>query len=56
MTATDMERLEQAARLSMGGIPDEEMSAVPPRHLHYFRVIGLALVAVAVLGIALNLF
>ena len=55
MTATDMERLEQAARLSMGGIADADLPATPTRHVQYTRIIGLTVIAAAALAIALGL-
>lgn len=55
MTVTDMERLEQAARLSMGGIADAELPATLPRHIQYTRIIGLTVAAAAALAMMLGL-
>jgi len=55
LTVADMEKLEHAARLSMGGLADADMPAATSQRVHYVRFIGLALVAVAALAIALNL-
>ncbi|UVK40169.1 hypothetical protein LHFGNBLO_001603 [Mesorhizobium sp. AR10] len=57
LTVADMNRLEQAARVSMGGFQDLEASALPsPRISHpSLRFVVIALVAVLVLIAAFQL-
>ncbi|MHA6645085.1 hypothetical protein [Mesorhizobium sp. A623] len=49
MTVTDMNRLEHAARLSMGGFADADAPAKPLPHTGNLRVAALAVVAIALL-------
>lgn len=51
LTVTDMNRLEQAARLSMGGFQDPEASTSPSPRAYpmSFRFIAFVLVAVLAL-------
>jgi hypothetical protein len=51
-----MERLEQAARLSMGGVTDTELPAATSPHIPCFRAIAFAIVAAGALAIVLSLF
>lgn len=54
MTVAEMKRLEHAARLSLGGLPDTDMpSAATPKYIG--RIIALALIVIGTLAIAMDL-
>ena len=57
LTVADMNRLEQAARVSMSGFQDLDPSAAPSPHVSHLaaRLAIIALVAVVVLIAALQL-
>lgn len=60
MTVADMNRLEQAARVSMSGFQDPDASASPLQHAWHawhplLRVAAVALVAAVVLIVASQL-
>lgn len=57
LTVADMNRLEQAARVSMSGFQDLDASAAPSPHVSHplLRLAIIALVAVIVLIAALQL-
>ena len=56
MTVADINRLEQAARISMGGFQDLEASAMPSHIASQpFRFAAFALVALTALIVALQL-
>lgn len=57
LTVADMNRLEQAARVSMSGFQDLDPSAAPSTHVSHtaLRLAIIALVAVVVLVAALQI-
>jgi hypothetical protein len=57
LTVTDINRLEQAARVSMGGFQDLEAAAKPSLHASQpsFRFAILALIAIIILVAASRL-
>jgi hypothetical protein len=57
LTVADMNRLEQAARVSMSGFQDLDLSAAPSPHVSHpaLRLAIIALIAVIVLIAALQL-
>ncbi|CAN7308024.1 hypothetical protein LJR234_001697 [Mesorhizobium amorphae] len=56
MTVADMNRLEQAARVSMSGFQDPEAPALASRHFHpLLRFAAVVLVAAVVLAAAWQL-
>ncbi|MER8525186.1 MULTISPECIES: hypothetical protein [unclassified Mesorhizobium] len=55
MTAADLNRLEQAARVSMGGFQDPDASAAPAPRASPLRFAAIALMAAIVLTAASQL-
>jgi hypothetical protein len=57
LTVTDMNKLEQAARVSMGGFQDSEASVSPSPHASHMplRFIAFVLIAFIVLIAAMQL-
>jgi hypothetical protein len=57
LTVTDINQLEQAARVSMSGFQDLEAAAKPSLHASRtsFRLVALALIAVIILVAASRL-
>ncbi|MER8383291.1 MULTISPECIES: hypothetical protein [unclassified Mesorhizobium] len=55
MTAADLNRLEQAARVSMGGFQDPDVSAAPAPRALPLRFAAFALMAAIVLTAASQL-
>ena len=51
LTVTDMNRLEHAARLSMGGFADADAPAKPMPHTGNLRFTALAVVGIALLAL-----
>ncbi|MER8707898.1 hypothetical protein [Mesorhizobium sp. M0323] len=55
LTATDLNRLEQAARVSMGGFQDPDASTAPAPRASPLRFAAVALMAAIVLTAASQL-
>ena len=57
LTVADMNGLEQAARVSMGGFQDIEPSALPSLRISHssHRPAAIALIALSILAVALQL-
>lgn len=57
MTVADMNRLEQAARVSMSGFQDPDAAATPSQHVWHpmLRLAAIALVTALVLIVASQL-